>query len=243
MIEIYVDGSFLNGVCGYGAVILKDGNPIHEIFGSLTEQCFLDIRQVAGELEAVMSSLTWCSENNIDNVKIYYDYKGIECWANGEWKAKKDLTKRYILFIKDCSVKVEWIKVKAHSGDIWNEKADELAKKGALSSDKSALLNEKNEKERPDSRDSDSGAFSSLENYAVKAAGYLTEMGIFSKFDSVYNGMYARIEIFENESKRQGILDIYKTKKKNYTPDCRAFKDDVLKQDVLDLYEDFRKNL
>jgi len=40
-------------------------------------------------------------KSNKKKITIYYDYQGIEKWANGEWKAKKRLTKEYVEFIKD----------------------------------------------------------------------------------------------------------------------------------------------
>ncbi len=56
---------------------------------------------------------------------------GIEKWAKGEWKTNKYGTQKYKEYydsIKDI-LKVEFIKVKAHSGgDKYNEEADKLAK-------------------------------------------------------------------------------------------------------------------
>ena len=61
---------------------------------------------------------------------LRYDYEGIEKWSSGEWKAKNVLTKRYVDFMKDKSnfVQISYQKVKAHSGDYYNEEADRLAK-------------------------------------------------------------------------------------------------------------------
>jgi len=69
--------------------------------------------------------------NGIKSISIFYDYEGIQKWCNGDWKAKKEGTKRYVEFYKDASklVDVDFIKVKGHSGDKYNDLADELAKK------------------------------------------------------------------------------------------------------------------
>ena len=63
-------------------------------------------------------------------VFLYFDYEGIEKWCVGVWKANKEGTIEYKKFydsIKD-KLHVEFIKVKAHSGDRYNEEADKLAK-------------------------------------------------------------------------------------------------------------------
>ena len=55
---------------------------------------------------------------------------GIEKWATGEWKANKCGTKMYKAYfdsIKD-RLSVVFYKVKAHSGNEYNEEADRLAK-------------------------------------------------------------------------------------------------------------------
>ena len=62
---------------------------------------------------------------------IYYDYEGIEKWANHQWQANRPGTKAYQSFIDASRQKIDirFIKVLAHSGDFYNEMADQLAKK------------------------------------------------------------------------------------------------------------------
>lgn len=232
MLKIYVDGSFINGACGYGAVIIEDDQVIHEISGNLSGSEYESIRQVAGEIEAAMKSLDWAAENNYFDVQVFYDYKGVECWATKEWKAKNPLTKKYAAYFNNCKVSIEWVKVKAHSGVEWNDRADELAKNGA--SKKSNTLKSPSPKALNIS--------SSLENFGEEVSDFFISEGFNAVYDNIYNNMFVRIEFFDDSLKRAGILDIYKTKKKNYTPDLRGFKDDLLKTDVLSSYEMFLKN-
>jgi ribonuclease H-related protein len=129
-LRAYVDGSFVSGKVGYGAVILKDGASIQEFFGRVLED--LSTRQVAGELKATLEVMRWCEENNIAQIDIYYDYTGIEKWARGKWQANLPLTQHYQDYMRKTAVKVRFFKVQSHTGDHWNDVADELAKKGAL---------------------------------------------------------------------------------------------------------------
>jgi ribonuclease H-related protein len=127
--QVYVDGSYINGRVGYGAVLLNDGVEIKRFSGGVFED--LETRQVAGELMATMTVLDWCEANDIAKIEILYDYEGIEKWARGLWKANKPLTQRYVMFMSGCPVKIKWQKVRSHTGNKWNDVADELAKQGA----------------------------------------------------------------------------------------------------------------
>jgi len=131
-IDIYVDGSFIHGKVGYGLIILQNNKVLGEFFGSVDNEEYISTRQVAGELFAVGKALQWCKINKIKQITIYYDYLGIECWATGTWKAKLPLTQRYAQFVRTSGIRIRWHKVAAHTGNFWNERADELAKQGAM---------------------------------------------------------------------------------------------------------------
>lgn len=72
--------------------------------------------------------------SNKTKITIYYDYKGIEMWATKKWKAKNEFTQNYIEFMQEKMkyINIEFVKVPAHSGIIYNEEADALAKKSLL---------------------------------------------------------------------------------------------------------------
>ncbi|MCB1190369.1 MAG: hypothetical protein KDK90_08045 [Leptospiraceae bacterium] len=127
-ISVYVDGSYYKGKTGYGAVILDGEKVIQEISGKLDNAEVEGTRQVAGELFAAMESIKWCQNNQIKSIKLYYDYMGIENWATGVWKANIPVTQNYKNFIKNSDLTIDWIKVKSHSGNKWNDIADKLAK-------------------------------------------------------------------------------------------------------------------
>lgn len=133
-IEAYVDGSFNEtlGRYAYGCVIIKDGNVIHKMSGSSANADYIEMRNVAGELEAAVQAILWAIRNRIKSIRIYHDYQGIASWANGEWKTNKRGTQEYASFINKCSseIRVEFTKVKGHSGQKYNEMEDQLAKEG-----------------------------------------------------------------------------------------------------------------
>lgn len=61
---------------------------------------------------------------------LYFDYEGIEKWCIGAWKTNKVGTinyKKYYDSIKE-NLNVKFVKVKAHSGNKYNDEADRLAK-------------------------------------------------------------------------------------------------------------------
>ena len=75
--------------------------------------------------------MRYCIENGIPEIDIYYDYMGIEKWCTGEWQANKPGTISYRDYYNSIKNKlaVNFIKVKGHSGDKYNDLADLLAKK------------------------------------------------------------------------------------------------------------------
>ena len=128
----YVDGSYDDTTksYSYGMVMMHGEDELH-FFKKFEKDDMSDMRNVAGEIEGSMAAMKYCIENGIKSISIFYDYEGIQKWCNGDWKAKKEGTKRYVEFYKDASrlVDVDFIKVKGHSGDKYNGLADELAKK------------------------------------------------------------------------------------------------------------------
>lgn len=143
--DAYIDGSYKDMKVSYGLIILKNRNPITEFYGRLINKEFIRYRNVYGEIFALLLALKWALKNNIRNINIYYDYKGIESWITGDWQTKNDLTKLYKYYYEKFyknKIIVTFIKVKSHSGDYYNEKVDLLAKKGIESKNYSEFENE-----------------------------------------------------------------------------------------------------
>lgn len=133
-IAIYVDGSYRNDIYSYGFVVVDVSKDvaIHEQRGKGTDLDAAKLRNVSGEMKGAMEAMVYCINSGIKEVTICYDYSGIEMWALGSWKRNNIFTKGYHDFYqcRKDRLKVHFMKIKGHSGDKWNERADILAKEG-----------------------------------------------------------------------------------------------------------------
>ncbi len=89
-----------------------------------------EMRNVAGEIMGAAQAMKTALETGCKKITIYHDYEGIAKWCLGKWKTNKAWTKKYKDFYDGISkkIRVDFIKVKAHSNVKYNEIADELAK-------------------------------------------------------------------------------------------------------------------
>ncbi|MGL5478707.1 MAG: viroplasmin family protein [Clostridium sp.] len=131
-LTIYVDGSFSleKKNFSYGFVAINKGEIIFKDNGVGFDEKAIALRNVSGEVLGSMKAIEYAIEKGYSEVSIVFDYQGIESWALGTWKRNNDITKGYHEFIKEKSklIKINFVKVKGHSGDKYNDIADELAK-------------------------------------------------------------------------------------------------------------------
>lgn len=127
----YVDGSFdiTTGRFSYGCVIFIGDEEVR-LSEAFSDKDLAAMRNVAGEIAGSMAAMRYCVEHDIKSVGIYHDYEGIAKWCTGEWKANKPGTIKYAEYYTQVSekLKVEFHKVKGHSGDKYNDLVDMLAK-------------------------------------------------------------------------------------------------------------------
>lgn len=129
----YVDGSYniKTKEYGYGCILIDGQKVIKELSGKGNKETLVSMRNVAGEILGSLAAMKFALENGYPGICIYYDYEGIEKWANGIWRANKVGTQNYQKIVNEYrkKINISFIKVLAHSGDFFNERADKLAKK------------------------------------------------------------------------------------------------------------------
>lgn len=139
IVSIFVDGSynkFLQQI-GYGILIINSSNKNDwiKINNKLTEKEFNQYKKhlnISGEIIGTLEAIKYCVNHNLNKIKIYYDYEGIEKWANNSWDAKTPISLMYKQslseLLKSFDMSLMFQKVKAHSDIEYNDIADSLAK-------------------------------------------------------------------------------------------------------------------
>jgi len=137
---IYVDGSFAQGLGGYGWLYIEtehDSEPTRYGYGPAGSS------NNKGELLAIVRALEWVSDRP---VTLYsdsqYSLKSITEWYS-QWKKRGFVTAAgkipanldLIRQARKLGKNVTWRHVKGHSGHRWNDLADALANKGRLAQD------------------------------------------------------------------------------------------------------------
>ncbi len=135
--EIWVDGSCFpqkDGSLriGWGLLVKQNDEEIYRAKGNDIPLEATNHRNVAGEIFGILKALAWCRTQSLTKVTIYFDYQGLESWATGAWRAKLPFTQSYAQTVNESGITIQWIKVKAHSGNTENEIVDQLAKEGAM---------------------------------------------------------------------------------------------------------------
>ncbi len=137
-VHVWVDGSCLPNRqgrlnFGWAYVILNNERELHRASGHDVPAEARRHRNVAGEIQAVLQALEWCRERGITAAEIYFDYQGLASWVEGAWKTRTAFTRAYAERVRAMGMTLTWHKVLAHSGDVYNELVDRLAREAAQS--------------------------------------------------------------------------------------------------------------
>lgn len=134
VLQAYVDGSFdiQTKRYSYGLVLVKNNKIIHIDRGAAKDTKQAALRQIAGELQAAMEAMSFAVNISENKILIFHDYEGISHHATGFWQRKEESSQKYYEFYQqitnDKNLDVTFIKVDSHTGDLYNEIADEQAK-------------------------------------------------------------------------------------------------------------------
>ena len=125
--DVYTDGSYVNGQYAWAYAFVKDGKVHYEDADVGKNPAAATMRNVAGEIAAALYAVKKASQLGV-KIRILHDYAGIAFWATGEWKAKNEFTQAYAKLMNQYRGIYSFEKVKAHSGNEFNDYVDMKAK-------------------------------------------------------------------------------------------------------------------
>jgi ribonuclease HI len=125
--DVYTDGSYVNGQYSWAYAFVKDDEVVYEDSNAGKNSAAAIMRNVAGEIAAVLYAVRRAAELGV-GIRIHHDYAGIAFWVTGEWRAKNEFTQAYSKFMNEHKGIYVFEKVKAHSGNKFNDYVDMKAK-------------------------------------------------------------------------------------------------------------------
>ncbi|AUB67288.1 ribonuclease H (plasmid) [Bacillus cereus] len=131
-VEVYIDGSYnmQRKIAGYGLVMIVQNQVYLKDFSAYPYSDVTATHNVGAELMGARRAVELALANGWKHMILYYDYTGIENFATQAWRAKNPQTQEYQDFMQKYmrNIEIQFVKVKAHSGNEYNDLADRLAK-------------------------------------------------------------------------------------------------------------------
>lgn len=130
VVNIYTDGSFKDGLVACG-ISIESNKKTWNFYGVVQCPEFANLRNIAGELLAVLIGVQIANALGFKRYNIIYDYEGVEAWYNGRWQAKGELQAKYVTLMAQFRLQnnlaFKFFQVKGHSGVSGNVMADKMA--------------------------------------------------------------------------------------------------------------------
>ena len=131
--QAYIDGSYNYNTNRYGCggILIVNGKE-YIIKESGNEKDAIKLKNVAGEIFGAITIMKAARKLRLKRIKLYFDFSGIEDIALGKVKPKQK--NRFLLSYREFFteinkyIKIDFCKVKSHSGIELNNKPDRLAK-------------------------------------------------------------------------------------------------------------------
>jgi ribonuclease HI len=123
-VKFYTDGSCVNTVGGWAFIALEEQDEI--IFETEDSGKCENTTHNRMELTAVIKAIEHAIKNRMKNIEIYSDsLLTINC-AQKLWKRNLNLDLWGVFDDLAKNVVIKWVKVKGHSGDVYNNRVDRL---------------------------------------------------------------------------------------------------------------------
>lgn len=127
----YVDGSYnvKTQEYSFGAILYYEGQ-MYKFKRKFGPDEYSRSRNVSGEIRGAAFIINYAIKQGIKELDLYYDYRGIEEFYTGAYKASKELPLIYQEFAQNAKkkIKVNFHKVKSHTNNKYNDLVDLLAK-------------------------------------------------------------------------------------------------------------------
>lgn len=127
----YVDGSSNMDyrVAGYGIVFLKDGEHLMDFNRAYRFPNNDHSMNVGAELRGAYEAVRIAMVSGYSSLTLVHDYSGIAHFALGDWTPSDPVSIQYRDFIQEAMtlINLSFVKIPAHQGHEWNERADRLA--------------------------------------------------------------------------------------------------------------------
>lgn len=139
----YVDGSFNKSLNTYGSgVLIITKDDIYTIRESYTDR-YVKYKFTSGEIMGAIIALDTAIDFGVKKITIYHDFMGIKNHKTMKWKCKNPMTKTYYQYLTSIRslITYDFVHVKSHSGDYYNDIADLLAKDAVNLTEKEISMN------------------------------------------------------------------------------------------------------
>lgn len=116
---------------GAGGILINKKNNSEHIFSfEVTETKFKELKHIGGEIKAAIEAINIAISKGFKELLLCFDYYGVSEYPEGNWKTSNKTIIEYINFIKEKKkiLNIAFCKVPAHTGILYNEWADKLAK-------------------------------------------------------------------------------------------------------------------
>lgn len=132
-LHVYIDGSYNNqtGEFSFAAIPIVDEYIVKDILSGKGKLVGVkNVRQIAGELYAALLAVDYAIANGHKKVVLIHDYIGVCYHATGVWERNDISSIEYFNEMQSRMKQIEiiFVKVNGHSGDLFNNLADEIAK-------------------------------------------------------------------------------------------------------------------